>query len=196
MQEEGSVPIYSDVYPFIAPDQYFSKSDSESQSSSRPLHGSTALVTGAGRGIGRTIAIILAAAGADVICVSRTKAELDEVVAYINERHNENENNNFANGKGSGRAWAVVADLSQPGAAYGIRAAVETIGSNHEDRVADKHDNDDDDDGRQWQQHEQSEQQHLPTFKFVDILINNAAIDRINPFYLERKSYELSWAGH
>lgn len=45
------------------------------------LDGQTALVTGAGRGIGRACALALAAAGAEIICWSRTAAELDTVVA-------------------------------------------------------------------------------------------------------------------
>ena len=42
-----------------------------------------ALVTGAGRGIGRSIAIQLAKDGVDVAVTSRTESELDEVVAQI-----------------------------------------------------------------------------------------------------------------
>jgi NAD(P)-dependent dehydrogenase (short-subunit alcohol dehydrogenase family) len=47
------------------------------------LDGKTALVTGAGRGIGRAIALALAAAGAELILVSRTKSQLDEVAREI-----------------------------------------------------------------------------------------------------------------
>ena len=42
-----------------------------------------ALVTGAGRGIGRSIAIQLAKDGVDVAVTSRTESELDEVVSQI-----------------------------------------------------------------------------------------------------------------
>ncbi len=47
------------------------------------LDGRVALVTGAGRGIGRSAALIMAAMGADVAVVSRTRGELDEVGAAI-----------------------------------------------------------------------------------------------------------------
>jgi 7-alpha-hydroxysteroid dehydrogenase len=44
-----------------------------------------AIVTGAGQGIGRSIAIGLAEAGADVVVAARTTADLDEVVARVEE---------------------------------------------------------------------------------------------------------------
>ena len=47
------------------------------------LEGLRAVVTGAGRGIGRACALALAAAGADVVALSRTAAELEAVVAEI-----------------------------------------------------------------------------------------------------------------
>ena len=43
------------------------------------LDGKTAVVTGAGRGIGRATALALAQAGARVIAVARTRADLDEL---------------------------------------------------------------------------------------------------------------------
>lgn len=49
------------------------------------LEGQTALVTGAGRGIGKAIAIGLAESGSDVVLVSRTFNEIEETAAYIQE---------------------------------------------------------------------------------------------------------------
>jgi len=47
------------------------------------LDGKMALVTGAGRGIGRAVALALAAAGAELVLVSRTSSELEEVACEI-----------------------------------------------------------------------------------------------------------------
>jgi NAD(P)-dependent dehydrogenase (short-subunit alcohol dehydrogenase family) len=45
------------------------------------LSGRTALVTGAGRGIGRSIALGLAEAGCDLVLCSRSRDELEAVAA-------------------------------------------------------------------------------------------------------------------
>ena len=47
------------------------------------LKNKTAVVTGAGKGIGRACAIALAEAGANLIIISRTKKDLDEVSKKI-----------------------------------------------------------------------------------------------------------------
>jgi NAD(P)-dependent dehydrogenase (short-subunit alcohol dehydrogenase family) len=74
---------------------------------SPPLLGRGALVTGAGRGIGRAIAQRLAALGATVLCVSRTQSELDETVRSA-----------------GGRALALAMDVSAEGAANTMIAAL------------------------------------------------------------------------
>jgi len=50
------------------------------------LDGNVAIVTGAGRGIGREIACVLAEAGARVVAASRTASELDELAAELAAR--------------------------------------------------------------------------------------------------------------
>ena len=66
-----------------------------------------ALVTGAGRGIGRGVALALAGAGAEVVLVSRTPSELDEVALKIASE--------------GGKARPLPLDVTRPDA---VRAAV------------------------------------------------------------------------
>ncbi len=61
------------------------------------LKGKVAVVTGGGRGIGQTIAVALAKAGADIVILSRTGA--DETVRQIEEE--------------GGRACSIIADVTK-----------------------------------------------------------------------------------
>ena len=63
------------------------------------LKGTTAIVTGAGRGIGKEIALHLAKESCKVVLVSRTESELREVEKMIKNR--------------GGDAFVVVADISK-----------------------------------------------------------------------------------
>ena len=62
------------------------------------LAGRNAIVTGAGQGIGKSIAQRLAAEGANVMIVGRTRATIEHTVQTITEDGN--------------RAWAFVADIA------------------------------------------------------------------------------------
>ena len=59
--------------------------DQQAQAEAFRVDGRVALVTGAGRGIGRGAALALAEAGAEVVLMSRTAAELDEVAGEISQ---------------------------------------------------------------------------------------------------------------
>jgi NAD(P)-dependent dehydrogenase (short-subunit alcohol dehydrogenase family) len=77
------------------------------------LDGKRALVTGAGRGIGRAVALALAAAGAELVLVSRTASELDEVVDEI--------------ASGGGNARSLPFDVTQSDAVRDAFAGLERI---------------------------------------------------------------------
>ncbi|PAP78662.1 2-deoxy-D-gluconate 3-dehydrogenase [Rubrivirga marina] len=64
------------------------------------LAGTTAMVTGASRGIGRALAVALAGAGADVVCASTRRSGTDETAEAVRQEGR--------------RAWQVEADLSSP----------------------------------------------------------------------------------
>lgn len=56
---------------------------SEKQQADGRLAGRTALVTGAGKGLGRAIALGFAGAGADVVLMARTRADLEAVAREV-----------------------------------------------------------------------------------------------------------------
>ena len=73
---------------------------SAADSADQPLAGKAAVVTGAGRGIGRAIALAYAAAGAAVCCTARTREEIEDTAEHIR-------------GEG-GIGTAVAADVTDP----------------------------------------------------------------------------------
>ncbi len=75
-----------------------------------PLAGSTAIVTGAGRGIGAACALALADAGADVALVARSIHELETIASQV---------------RGLGRqAWVCPCDITNPAQ---VRAVVSSL---------------------------------------------------------------------
>ncbi|MBR91116.1 MAG: 3-oxoacyl-[acyl-carrier-protein] reductase [Verrucomicrobiales bacterium] len=77
-----------------------------------------AVVTGAGRGIGRAVALALAEAGADVACVSRTEANSASVADEVK-----------ALGR---RAWALAVDVADASAVNGaVEGLLEETGGVH-----------------------------------------------------------------
>jgi NAD(P)-dependent dehydrogenase (short-subunit alcohol dehydrogenase family) len=79
------------------------------------LDDKTALITGAGRGIGRAIALQLAQRGARVAVAARSEDELVETTSAIPAP--------------GGRAHAIVADLAAPGAGTALaRRALDELG--------------------------------------------------------------------
>jgi NAD(P)-dependent dehydrogenase (short-subunit alcohol dehydrogenase family) len=79
-----------------------------------PLAGQSALITGAGRGIGKALALRLAGDGAHVTLTARSRQQVEEVAALIQAQ--------------GGKAQAVVADVSDSAAVARAAAAAERFG--------------------------------------------------------------------
>jgi 3-oxoacyl-[acyl-carrier protein] reductase len=74
------------------------------------LDGKKAVVTGAGRGIGKAIALTLAQAGADVVCLSRTQANVDETATEIRDLGRQ--------------AWAFAVDVADAASSQEAATAI------------------------------------------------------------------------
>lgn len=82
------------------------------------LQGETAVVTGAGRGIGEGIAKVLAAAGANVVCAARRTDEIDRVAKEINDS--------------GGKAIACTTDVTDDDAVRSLaQTAIDKFGGLH-----------------------------------------------------------------
>ncbi|QJW91026.1 SDR family oxidoreductase [Spirosoma taeanense] len=81
------------------------------QTQRREMDGKVALVTGAGSGIGKAAAILLAQEGANVIAISRTEDEINQTVEEIK--------------KAGGKGIAIPADISSPEDMQKVYAEVE-----------------------------------------------------------------------
>jgi NAD(P)-dependent dehydrogenase (short-subunit alcohol dehydrogenase family) len=77
------------------------------------LDGRTALVSGAGRGIGRACALALAQVGAEVLLLSRTAKELEQAVSEIEST--------------GGRAEAIVCDVTDSQAVKKVFAGLASL---------------------------------------------------------------------
>src|SRR5262245_57664911 len=75
------------------------------------LQGKVAVVTGAGRGLGRQVAVTLAGCGAEVVAVARTAEQLRQTEQTIQQA--------------GGAAWAMAADISRPDAVEKLKTEVE-----------------------------------------------------------------------
>ncbi len=104
---------------------------------SRTLVGKGAVITGAGRGIGRAIALGYARAGASICCAARTEPEIQETVRQIRQE--------------GGTAIALQTDITQWGAVQelfdfaeselgGIDIAVLNAGANFDRKVVEESD--------------------------------------------------------
>ena len=74
------------------------------------LQGKTAVITGAGRGIGRAVALAFAREGCDVALAARSEDELEQTAAMV-----------LAEGR---RAIAVVCDVGDPGSVENMASVV------------------------------------------------------------------------
>jgi NAD(P)-dependent dehydrogenase (short-subunit alcohol dehydrogenase family) len=82
------------------------------------LGGRVAVVTGAGRGIGRAISVALAEAGADLVLAARTASQLEGTAEEVRSKGR--------------RAMVVPTDVSDKGAVERLMtAAIETLGGLH-----------------------------------------------------------------
>ena len=83
----------------------------DAESTSRPLEGRTALVTGASRGIGEASARVLDAAGARVVLNGRTVSDLERVAAELTNDPVVMPSDLAESGAGTALAEAVVSEL-------------------------------------------------------------------------------------